>query len=217
MRECVYDKLRSVVARREDDVIHWNSRFLHLRGHYASTQPLARERALPRCRASRRGAPRAQAAAPEVLRLCLRARVAGATRRLPLLHLAGHSRGLRPAVATGRAPRKPVCDQELSKVAPMATSPPPPLRKTLVRGSRRSHNEYPVPGQPPARRGPWRRRRPGARHSGCRRSRRATLGLEQPPADLSLDMAARPDEVELPEQRGHRSSPVPRRGSAPWA
>ena len=34
-RECVYDNLRSVVARREREVIHWNSRFLHLRGHYA--------------------------------------------------------------------------------------------------------------------------------------------------------------------------------------
>jgi transposase len=34
-RECVYDNLRSVVARREQELIHWNSRFLHLRGHYA--------------------------------------------------------------------------------------------------------------------------------------------------------------------------------------
>ena len=34
-RECVYDNLRSVVARRERDVIVWNRRFLHLRGHYA--------------------------------------------------------------------------------------------------------------------------------------------------------------------------------------
>jgi transposase len=34
-RECVYDNLRSVVARREHDVVHWNGRFLHLRGHYA--------------------------------------------------------------------------------------------------------------------------------------------------------------------------------------
>jgi transposase len=33
-RECVYDNLRSVVARRERDVVHWNRRFLHLRGHY---------------------------------------------------------------------------------------------------------------------------------------------------------------------------------------
>ena len=33
-RECVYDNLRSVVARREGDVVHWNPRFLHLRGHY---------------------------------------------------------------------------------------------------------------------------------------------------------------------------------------
>jgi transposase len=34
-RECVYDNLRSVVARRERDVVHRNQRFLHLRGHYA--------------------------------------------------------------------------------------------------------------------------------------------------------------------------------------
>jgi transposase len=34
-RECVYDNLRTVVARRERDVVHWNRRFLHLRGHYA--------------------------------------------------------------------------------------------------------------------------------------------------------------------------------------
>jgi transposase len=34
-RECVYDNLRSVVARRERKVVHWNRRFLHLRGHYA--------------------------------------------------------------------------------------------------------------------------------------------------------------------------------------
>ncbi len=34
-RECVYDNLRSVVARRERDEITWNQRFLHLRGHYA--------------------------------------------------------------------------------------------------------------------------------------------------------------------------------------
>jgi transposase len=34
-RECVYDNLRSVVARREREVVHWNLRFLHLRGHYA--------------------------------------------------------------------------------------------------------------------------------------------------------------------------------------
>jgi transposase len=34
-RECVYDNLRSVVARRERDVVQWNPRFLHLRGHYA--------------------------------------------------------------------------------------------------------------------------------------------------------------------------------------
>jgi transposase len=33
--ECVYDNLRSAVARREGDVIRWAPRFLHLRGHYA--------------------------------------------------------------------------------------------------------------------------------------------------------------------------------------
>jgi transposase len=33
-RECVYDNLRSVVARREGDLVDWNPRFLHLRGHY---------------------------------------------------------------------------------------------------------------------------------------------------------------------------------------
>jgi len=33
-RECVYDNLRSVVARREADTVVWNQRFLHLRGHY---------------------------------------------------------------------------------------------------------------------------------------------------------------------------------------
>ena len=33
-RECVYDNLRSVVARREAEQIVWNRRFLHLRGHY---------------------------------------------------------------------------------------------------------------------------------------------------------------------------------------
>jgi transposase len=32
--ECVYDNLRSVVARRELDTVVWNRRFLHLRGHY---------------------------------------------------------------------------------------------------------------------------------------------------------------------------------------
>jgi transposase len=34
-RECVYDHLRSAVARRDGDVITWNSRFVQLRGHYA--------------------------------------------------------------------------------------------------------------------------------------------------------------------------------------
>jgi transposase len=35
VRECVYDNLRSVVAKRDGDEIRWNQRFLHLRGHYA--------------------------------------------------------------------------------------------------------------------------------------------------------------------------------------
>jgi transposase len=35
VRECVYDNLRSVVARRQGDEVRWNRRFLHLRGHYA--------------------------------------------------------------------------------------------------------------------------------------------------------------------------------------
>ncbi len=34
-RECVYDNLRSAVARRDGDQIIWNARFLALRGHYA--------------------------------------------------------------------------------------------------------------------------------------------------------------------------------------
>jgi transposase len=33
-RECVYDNLRSAVARREGDRVVWTARFLHLRGHY---------------------------------------------------------------------------------------------------------------------------------------------------------------------------------------
>jgi transposase len=33
-RECVYDNLRAVVARREGEEVVWNRRFLHLRGHY---------------------------------------------------------------------------------------------------------------------------------------------------------------------------------------
>jgi len=33
-RECVYDNLRAVVARRDRDEVIWNRRFLHLRGHY---------------------------------------------------------------------------------------------------------------------------------------------------------------------------------------
>lgn len=34
-RECVYDNLRSVVAKREAGGVRFNERFLHLRGHYA--------------------------------------------------------------------------------------------------------------------------------------------------------------------------------------
>jgi transposase len=34
-RECVYDNLRTVVAKRSGEEIRWNPRFLHLRGHYA--------------------------------------------------------------------------------------------------------------------------------------------------------------------------------------
>jgi transposase len=34
-RECVYDNLRTVVAKRSGDQVRWNQRFLHLRGHYA--------------------------------------------------------------------------------------------------------------------------------------------------------------------------------------
>jgi transposase len=33
-RECVYDNLRAVVARRDGAEVVWNRRFLHLRGHY---------------------------------------------------------------------------------------------------------------------------------------------------------------------------------------
>jgi transposase len=33
-RECVYDNLRSAVARREQNAVVWNARFVHLRGHY---------------------------------------------------------------------------------------------------------------------------------------------------------------------------------------
>lgn len=34
-RECVYDNLRSAVARRDGDQINWNACFVQLRGHYA--------------------------------------------------------------------------------------------------------------------------------------------------------------------------------------
>jgi transposase len=33
-RECVYDNLRAVVARREGEQVVWSARFLHLRGHH---------------------------------------------------------------------------------------------------------------------------------------------------------------------------------------
>jgi transposase len=46
-RECVYDNLRAVVARRERDEVVWNPRFLHLRGHYAF-HPTACTPATPR-------------------------------------------------------------------------------------------------------------------------------------------------------------------------
>jgi transposase len=35
VRECVYDNLRSAVARRDGEQVSWNPRFLALRGHYA--------------------------------------------------------------------------------------------------------------------------------------------------------------------------------------
>jgi transposase len=35
VRECVYDNLRSAVARRDGELVTWNPRFLALRGHYA--------------------------------------------------------------------------------------------------------------------------------------------------------------------------------------
>jgi Mu transposase, C-terminal domain len=34
-RECVYDNLRSAVAKRDGDVVVWSPRFVRLRGHYA--------------------------------------------------------------------------------------------------------------------------------------------------------------------------------------
>ncbi|WP_028062766.1 hypothetical protein [Solirubrobacter soli] len=34
-RECVYDNLRSAVARREREQVTWNARFVQLRGRYA--------------------------------------------------------------------------------------------------------------------------------------------------------------------------------------
>jgi transposase len=34
-RECVYDNLRSAVARRDGDVVTWNARFMQVCGHYA--------------------------------------------------------------------------------------------------------------------------------------------------------------------------------------
>ena len=53
-RECVYDNLRSAVARRERDVVTWNPRFVELRGHYR----LPRDRLHPghdRVEGARRG------------------------------------------------------------------------------------------------------------------------------------------------------------------
>ena len=38
-RECVYDNLRSAVARRDGHQITWNARFVQLRGHYAFHAP----------------------------------------------------------------------------------------------------------------------------------------------------------------------------------
>ena len=43
-RECVYDNLRSAVARRDGDQVTWNQRFLALRGHYAFPPRPARQR-----------------------------------------------------------------------------------------------------------------------------------------------------------------------------
>jgi transposase len=56
-RECVYDNLRSVVARRERDEVVWNRRFLHLRGHYAFHAHACRP-ATPREKGSVEGAVR---------------------------------------------------------------------------------------------------------------------------------------------------------------
>lgn len=56
-REMVYDNLRSAVARREGNEITWNSRFLQLRGHYAS-HATACTPATPREKGSTEGAVR---------------------------------------------------------------------------------------------------------------------------------------------------------------
>lgn len=53
-RECVYDNLRSAVARREGDEIRWAERFTHLRGHYAF-HPTACTPATPREKGSVEG------------------------------------------------------------------------------------------------------------------------------------------------------------------
>lgn len=53
-RECVYDNLRSAVARREGDEVHWAERFTHLRGHYAF-HPTACTPATPREKGSVEG------------------------------------------------------------------------------------------------------------------------------------------------------------------
>jgi transposase len=56
-RECVYDNLRSVFARRERDVVRWNQRFLQLLGHY-SFHATACTPATPREKGSVEGAVR---------------------------------------------------------------------------------------------------------------------------------------------------------------
>jgi transposase len=53
-RECVYDNLRSAVARREGDEVRWAGRSTHLRGHYAF-HPTACTPATPREKGSVEG------------------------------------------------------------------------------------------------------------------------------------------------------------------
>ena len=93
-RECVYDNLRSVVARRERDDVTWNRRFLHLRGHYALPRaPPARRRRRARRARSRAASATSRAASgrPGASRLLGRAR--RAVRRLA-------RPGLQPAAST---------------------------------------------------------------------------------------------------------------------